>query len=52
LRHRLHRRYHSDYKAYRVERPGAGVLFQIRLGNGGVTYYDENGRKRRYRDND
>ena len=50
LRNRLHRRYHSDYKTYRVDRPGSGVLFQVTLGDGRVTYYDENGRKRRYRE--
>jgi hypothetical protein len=51
VRERADRRYQSNYLAYRVERPNAQPLFQIRIGdNDRANYYDENGRKRRYRD--
>jgi hypothetical protein len=49
LRDRLRRRYHSNYRAYRIDRDG-GTLFQITLGDGTIIYYDANGRRRNYDD--
>ncbi len=48
LRRRLDRRYHSDYRAIRIDREGSPVLFEITFGNGNVVYYDENGRRADY----
>jgi hypothetical protein len=50
LRERLRRRNLSGYHAYRIDRPESGALFQITLGDGTISYYDENGRKRHYHD--
>ena len=45
----IYRRYHSHhYTAYRVERPGAAVLFQIKIGGGKIVYLDEKGREKKY----
>ncbi len=49
---RITRRYHTDdYDAYRIERPAAKPLFQIRIGTRQPVYMDERGRKKRYDDN-
>jgi len=45
-----HKRYHSNYKTYRIDRPNSQVLFQIRLDDGRNFYYDEHGKKRHYED--
>lgn len=50
VRRRLEKRHETGYQAYRIERPNSGVLFQITFSNGNVTYYDENGKKRKYRE--
>ncbi len=50
VRDRANRRYQSDYRSYRIDRPSSHPLFEIRLEGGRNFYYDENGRKRRYRD--
>lgn len=50
VRDRANKRYHSNYKSYRIDRPNSQTIFQIRLEDGRNFYYDENGRKRRYRD--
>ena len=50
VRDRANRRYHSNYKSYRIDRPTSQPLFEIRLEGGRDFYYDENGRKRRYDD--
>jgi hypothetical protein len=52
LDHRFNTRYHtSDYQVYRIERPKAKPLFQIRFQLGGkdkTVYMDERGRETRY----
>ena len=50
VRDRISRRYHEEnYSAYRIERPGKHVFFQITLAaNRKVIYIDERGREVRY----
>jgi hypothetical protein len=49
VREGISRRYHRDqYEAYRIERPGRGVFFQITLGGNKKVYFDENGREVRH----
>ena len=49
---RINSRYHANgnYKAYRIERPKAQPLFQIRIGTKQPVYMDEQGRQRKYYD--
>ncbi len=51
VREKADHKYHSNYHAYRIDRPNAQPLFQIKIGdNAKATYYDENGNKRSYND--
>jgi hypothetical protein len=50
VRERIRSRYRTDnYSAYRVERPGGRIYFQVTLGGGHTVYLDERGRETRYR---
>lgn len=51
VRERMRNRYRTDnYTAYRVEKPGGKVYFQLTLGGGRNVYLDERGRETtRYR---
>lgn len=49
---RVNRRYNTnEYNTYRIERPSATPLFQIRIGTRQPVYMNERGRKKRYNDN-
>ena len=50
VREHIRSRYRTDnYSAYRLERPGGRIYFQITLGGGRTVYLDERGRETRYR---
>jgi hypothetical protein len=49
VRDRIRSRYHSEnYNAYRIERPGRGLYFQITLEGNKRIYLDERGREVKY----
>lgn len=49
VRERIRNRYRDEnYSAYRIERPGRGIFFQITLGGNRRVYLDERGREVRY----
>ena len=49
VKERIRTRYRSEnYNAYRVERPGRGVYFQITLGGNKKVYLDDRGREVRH----
>jgi len=44
VRHRIKTKYHSEnYDAYRIEKPGKSVYFQITFGSNKKVYLDERG---------
>lgn len=50
VRTRADKRYSNSYHTYRIERPNSTPLYQIKTDDGRTTYWDENGKKRRYKD--
>ena len=50
VRNNANRRYNSNYKTYRIDRPNDQPVYQVRTQDGRTVYMDENGNKRKYKD--
>lgn len=49
VKNRMTKRYHAEnYNAYRIEKPGRGIYFQITWGTNKKVYVDEHGREVKY----